>query len=57
MLADFIDNQLIDSAFKMLIFTPSSLTDALPYYERAVSLDCLKSVGELFDAHPDMNIK
>ena len=55
MLADFIDNQPIDSAFKILILTPSSLTDASLYDEQAVSLDSCKSVGELFDAHPDMN--
>jgi hypothetical protein len=28
-----------------------------PHFVRANSLDCLKSLGELFNAHPNMNIR
>jgi hypothetical protein len=62
MLADFIDSQPINSAFNILIPTPSSFVvnrvlDASPHEEQAVSLDCLKSIGELFDAHLNMNFR
>jgi hypothetical protein len=62
MFADFIDNQPIDSAFNILIPTPSSFAvnrvlDASPHEEQAVSQDCLKSLGELFDAHLNMDIR
>ena len=50
-----------DTALRSLIPALDVLTDFLdmnasPHEEQAVSIDCLRRIGELLDAHPNTNI-
>jgi hypothetical protein len=61
-LTDFLDSQPIDAHHNILICLPSNFAvrralDASPHEEQAVSIDCLRRIGELFDAHPNTNIR
>ena len=61
-LADFLVTQPNDPQHNILIFLSSNFAvqrvlDASTHEEQAVSIDCLTRIGELFDAHPNVNIR
>jgi hypothetical protein len=60
-LTDFLTTQPNNPQRNILIFLSSNLAvgrvlDASPHAEQAVSIECLARIGELLDAHPNVNI-